>query len=302
MATDPDPTLPPLTFYSIVIPAHNESKSIVSTVEHIHVELRLAGIAHEIVVVDDGSQDGTFELIEDLAKNIREVVPTRNEGPNGFGRAVAHGLECIRGDAVAIMMGDQSDDPRDAVKYWHAMQQGYDCAFGSRFLPGGGVVDYPRLKLLVNRTANWVIAQLFRIDLNDTTNAFKAYRRDVIEGCRPLLSPHFNLTIELPLKSIIRGYSWTTLPINWRNRQSGEAKLQLKEMGSRYFFILMYCWFEKYFSKGDYHRDSLRHAPLAEEVASNDPSDTQHFAVDARRPVQPARLDQNTKAVIESAE
>jgi dolichol-phosphate mannosyltransferase len=274
MVTSPDSSLPPLTLYSIVIPAQNESTSIVSTVEHIHVELRLAGIAHEIVVVDDGSQDDTFELVEKLAKDIREVVPTRNEGPKGFGRAVAHGFEVISGDAVAIMMGDQSDDPRDAVKYWHAMQQGYDCAFGSRFMPGGGVVDYPRFKLLANRIVNWVIARLFRIDLNDTTNAFKAYRREVIEGCRPILSHHFNLTIELPLKSIIRGYSWTSLPINWRNRRSGEAKLQLKEMGSRYFFIMMYCWFEKYFSKGDYHRDSLRREPLAEDGGNNDLTDS----------------------------
>jgi len=254
----PDSNLPPLELYSIVIPAHNEREAIASTVEHIHVELRLAGIPHEIVVVDDNSSDGTWEVLEKLAKEISEVVPVRNDAPNGFGRAVCRGLQTYQGDAVAIMMADQSDDPRDAVRYWRVLQEGYDCAFGSRFLPGGGVVDYPRFKLLVNRAANWLISQLFRISLNDTTNAFKAYRREVIDGCQPILSPHFNLTIELPLKAIVRGYSWKALSINWRNRRTGVAKLQLKEMGSRYFFVMMYCWLEKYFSKGDYHRDNLQ--------------------------------------------
>ena len=119
---------------------------------------------------------------------------------------------------------------------------------------GGRVEDYPRLKLLVNRAANLFIKILFAISLNDTTNAFKAYRRTVIEGCRPFLAPHFNLTVELPLKAIVRGYSWTVTPISWKNRKFGVAKLKIKEMGSRYFFICMYVWLEKYFSRGDYKK------------------------------------------------
>jgi len=74
----------------------------------------------------------------------------------------------------------------------------------------------------------------------------------VIEGCRPLLSPHFNLTVELPLKAIVRGYRWTVVPITWRNRRTGVPKLKIKEMGSRYLFICLYVWLEKYFSRGDY--------------------------------------------------
>ena len=92
------------------------------------------------------------------------------------------------------------------------------------------------------------------IKYNDTTNAFKLYKRHTIEGLKPFLSPHFNLTIELPLKAIIRGYSYTVLPNSWTNRKYGKSKLSLREMGSRYFFILMYCFIEKYFSKGDFHK------------------------------------------------
>jgi dolichol-phosphate mannosyltransferase len=121
-------------------------------------------------------------------------------------------------------------------------------------MKGGGVIDYPKFKLILNRIFNRVIGMLFQIKLNDTTNAFKGYRRSVIDGCRPLIAPHFNLTVELPLKTIVRGYSWTTIPITWRNRRAGEAKLMLKEMGSRYVFICLYVWLEKYFSRGDYRK------------------------------------------------
>ncbi len=253
-ASASDHAAPPLKLFSIVVPARDEEGSIGSMVEHLHVELALRNVPHEIIVVDDGSTDGTWETLQTLAKRIAELRPVKNEDLHGFGRAIICGLGCMKGDAVAIMMADESDDSHDAVLYWQKLNEGYDCVFGSRFMKGGGVIDYPRVKLLMNRLANFFLRVLFNIKLNDTTNAFKAYRRTVIDGCRPLISPHFNLTVELPLKAIVRGYSWTVMPITWRNRRHGEAKLKLKEMGSRYLFICLYVWLEKYFSRGDYRK------------------------------------------------
>jgi len=244
----------PLSLYSIVIPARDEVGSLPSTLATLHDTLTRENIPHEIVVVDDGSTDGTWSLLQELRGRYPTLAPVQNPGPHGFGRAIIYGLNHSRGDAVAIMMADSSDDPEDAVKYWRLLEQGWECVFGSRFVRGGRVIDYPRLKLLVNRIANAFIKVMFAIQLNDTTNAFKAYRRTVIDGCRPFLSPHFNLTVEIPLKAIVRGYSWTVIPISWRNRRHGVAKLKIKEMGSRYFFICMYVWLEKYFSRGDYRR------------------------------------------------
>lgn len=244
----------PLKLLSIVIPARDEEGCIESTVRHLHLELELNRVPHQIVVVDDGSTDGMWAILEKLREEIAELAPVQNPGPHGFGRAIVYGFDHSDGDAVVVMMADESDDPRDVAKYWSLLNEGWDCVFGSRFLPGGGVIDYPKFKLFVNRRVNWFIRMLFRIKLNDTTNAFKAYRRTVIDGCRPFLSPHFNLTVEIPLKAIIRGYSWTTMPITWKNRTTGVAKLKLKEMGSRYFFIVFYCWLEKYFSRGDYRK------------------------------------------------
>jgi dolichol-phosphate mannosyltransferase len=244
----------PLQLLSIVIPARDEEGCICSTVEHLHLELRLQHVPHEIIVVDDGSTDRTWELLQDLAARLPELRPVQNLGGNGFGRAIIWGLDRISGDAVVIMMADESDDCRDVVRYWQELLQGVDCVFGSRFIKGGGTIDYPYVKMFFNRLANKFLQLLFGIKLNDTTNAFKAYRREVIDGCRPLIAPHFNLTVELPLKAIVRGFTWTVIPITWRNRRSGVAKLKIKEMGSRYLFICLYIWLEKYLSRGDYRR------------------------------------------------
>jgi dolichol-phosphate mannosyltransferase len=244
----------PLRLLSVVIPARDEEGCIAATVEHLGLELNLRAIPHEIIVVDDGSSDRTWPILTDLRQRLPALRPLRNEGQHGFGRAIARGLDAMQGDAVIIMMADESDDFNDAARYWEKLNEGYDCVFGSRFIRGGGTIDYPLPKLMLNRLANFFIATMFRLQFNDTTNAFKAYRRTVIDGCRPLISPHFNLTIELPLKAVVRGYTWTVTPITWRNRRTGVAKLKIREMGSRYFFICMYVWLEKYFSRGDYRR------------------------------------------------
>jgi len=245
-----------LQLLSVIIPARDEEGCIEQTISDLHNDFLKNLIPHELVVVDDGSTDTTWDILNRLATSIPELQPVQNRSPNGFGRAVIKGLDSMKGDAAVIMMADESDDSQDAIRYWQLLNDGYECVFGSRFVKGSKVVDYPWLKLRINRIANLLIRIGFNIKLNDTTNAFKAYRKTVIDGCRPLIASHFNLTVELPLKAIVRGYRWTVIPITWKNRQTGTSKLKIKEMGSRYFFICAYVWLEKFFSQGDYHRDS----------------------------------------------
>lgn len=245
---------------SVVIPAHNEEGCIKSTVTGLVEGLVAEGIPFEVLVVNDGSTDGT----EDLLAELVALYPTsfrylNNPAPNGFGFAVRRGLEEFDGEVVAVYMADASDRVEDLLLFYHTLvKSGVDCVFGSRFSPGGKTIDYPTPKLILNRLANQVIRFLFGFSYNDTTNAFKMYRRHVIEGCTPLLSHHFNLTIELPLKAIVRGYSYRVVPNYWINRKTGESKLKIKEMGSRYLFIMLYCLIEKWLSRGDYHRNSGR--------------------------------------------
>jgi dolichol-phosphate mannosyltransferase len=254
MSTPDAPSSPPLRLLSVVVPARDEEGCIASTITHLGVELALHGVPHEIVVVDDGSTDGTWPILTELKEKNPHLKPVQNLGTHGFGLAITRGLDEMTGDAVVIMMADESDDCRDVVRYWAELNKGYDCVFGSRFMKGGGVIDYPPVKLFINRMANAFIRMLFRHGLNDTTNAFKAYRATTIRAIRPIISPHFNITVELPLKAIVRGYTFKVIPITWRNRRTGVAKLKMKEMGSRYLFICLYIWLEKYFSRGDYKK------------------------------------------------
>jgi dolichol-phosphate mannosyltransferase len=240
---------------SVVIPAHNEADSITGTVQKLARSLEAASVEYEILVVDDASTDGMEGVVQEFAVANPRIRYHRSHNPRGYGYTVRAGLDVFEGNAVAIVMADGSDDPADVVRYYEAIEAGYDCAFGSRFIRGSHVHDYPKFKLALNRVVNFGIRVLFRHGYNDTTNAFKAYRREVIETVQPLLSNHFNLTVEIPLKAIVRGHTYKVVPISWRNRKKGESKLSLQEMGSRYAFIVLYVWLERHLSRGDYRRN-----------------------------------------------
>ena len=239
---------------SVIMPARDEEESIGPTLTELTAVLRAENISYDIIVVDDGSSDETRSRALRLAAMDPDIRVIENTGRHGFGMAIRVGLAHFNGDAVAIMMADRSDSPRDLVTYYRKFQEGHACVFGSRFISGARVIDYPKHKLLINRAANWFVKFLFGLPYNDVTNAFKCYSREAIEHMQPLISPHFNLTVEMPLKAIVRGFPYAVVPISWTNRKSGASKLKIKEMGSRYLFIVLYLWLEKKLSRGDYMR------------------------------------------------
>ena len=239
---------------TVIVPARDEEAQVVETVEHLILILQAHDISHEILVVNDHSMDQTAEVVQRLVSRHGNVRLVLNDLKPGFGSAVRTGLRQARGDVIAIVMADGSDDPNDLAVCYRKFQEGFDCVFGSRFIRGARIVGYPWNKLYLNRLANTFIRLLFRIRHNDITNAFKCYKREVIEGIQPLVSEHFNLTVEMPLKAIVRGYSYATVPISWTQRQHGLSKLKIEEMGSRYLFIVLSVFFEKRRAWGDDHR------------------------------------------------
>ena len=247
---------------SVVIPAHDEEGRIESTVRLFASTLAREHIDYEILVVNDNSRDRTEEILRRLQAELPRVRYINNPPPSGFGFAVRSGLAAFRGDAVAIVMADASDVPDDLVRFYRTLQEGYDCVFGSRFTRESRIVDYPLPKLMLNRLGNLAIRALFLIRYNDVTNAFKLYRRSVIAGLQPLLAYHFNLTVELPLKAIVRGYRYAVIPNSWYNRTEGVSKFKIREMGSRYLFIILYCYLEKLLSRHDYRGSELRKSQL----------------------------------------
>jgi len=229
---------------SIIIPARNEAQNLPHTLNKIIRVLDQAGILFELIVVDDHSNDNTVGVLSDIAKLERRVKSVKNQFVPGYGGAVRSGLEVFQGDAVAIFMADLSDDPEDIVKYYQKIREGYDCVFGTRFSSQSQVINYPWHKLMLNRMGNFLIKILFRLPYNDITNAFKCYSRRAVEGMLPLRSGHFNLTVEMPLKAIIRGYKWCVVSVNWHGRTKGLSKWKIRELGSEYLFTILYLWWE----------------------------------------------------------
>lgn len=243
---------------SVLIPAHNEEACVPHTIQDLYAQLEAHHIEHEIIVINDNSTDRTEQRVRELQTQIQSLRLLNNPPPNGFGSAVRTGLDHFTGGAVAIFMADGSDSSSDLIKFFLRLcDDRVDCVFGSRFIKGSKVIGYPWLKLFLNRLGNWLIQILFGLSYNDVTNAFKMYRRHTIAGLQPLLSHHFNLCVELPLKTICRGYHYVVVPNTWVNRKTGVSKLQIKEMGPRYLFIILYCFLEKWLSKDDYHRKTL---------------------------------------------
>lgn len=236
---------------SVCIPAHNEEGNLPKTIDAITAVLTEARIPFEFVIANDNSKDRTEAVIRE---KMEEGIPIRlinRIPPGGYGRAVRSCLTHFRGDIAVIVMADMSDDPRDIVKYYRKINEGYDAVFGSRFLPGSVVKDYPPIKLIANRLGNKLIQLLFRTKHNDITNAFKAFRREAIQSIMPLYASHFNLTIEISLGLLVRGFRIGAVPINWYGRTWGQAKFKIRELGRRYFATLFKVYAERIFILDD---------------------------------------------------
>lgn len=240
------PVDPNTLLYSVVIPAYNESRNIVETVPRLADALRAESIPFELVIVNDNSIDDTGQTVDDLKASYPEINLVHNPMPGGIGRAIRCGLDSISGDAVAIVMADLSDSPEDVVRCYRKLEEGWDCVFGSRFVEGSKVSNYPPLKLFIQRIVNNAIRIMFVTPFNDMTNAFKVYRRHVIDDISPLRAAHFNITIELSLSALIRQYNITQIPISWEGRTWGQSNLKLRAMGRRYLATLMKIWFERW--------------------------------------------------------
>jgi len=230
---------------SLVSPVRNEEGCIQRVLTDVCQHLAAQKIVYEWILVNDNSSDRTPLILEAMAQANPCLRVIHAASPNGFGRAIRRGLDAVTGEAVVIFMGDGSDDAVDVVRYLRKLEEGFDCVFGSRFMKGSNVDGYPKLKLLLNRLGNKFIQLLFMIPYNDVSNAFKGYRVGVIRAVQPLVSMYFNITVEIPLKALVRNYSYAVIPINWNGRESGVSKYHIRELSKKYFFSILYVWLEK---------------------------------------------------------
>ena len=241
----PDKT-PPIKLFSIIMPAYNEEDVIEQTLIELTSHLDNCDFKYEIIVINDGSTDQTEAILNKIELDHDVVHHINNEGPNGYGYAIRKGLEVYQGDAVVIVTSDGSDSPKDIAAYFNKIQEGFDCAFGSRFLPGTQVSGYPKFKLLINRIANKFLSWILHSQYNDFTNGFKCYRRHVIDDMQPLVTGQFNITIELSVSAALGGWTYGVVPNDWTQRDAGDSSFHMSKLLKPYGLTLIYCLSRNY--------------------------------------------------------
>ena len=228
---------------SILIPVRDEEENVKIISNKIEKEITISH--YELLFVNDFSVDNTIEVIDEIKVKNKKIRYVHNK-KKGLGGAISLGITESRGKYVCIMMSDSSDTVEDLNNYYQTINNNdLDAVFGSRFIKGGKTVDYPIIKLILNRAGNLLAKFLMWSDLNDFTNGFKIYKKTTLIGLYPLVSESFNIFFELPLKTISRGYNYKIIPISYYNRTVGEAKFKIDELGSKYLFTLLYCFLEK---------------------------------------------------------
>ncbi len=230
---------------SIIIPVKNEEDIILETLHQFEISW-LTNIDHEILIIDDNSDDKTFKLVDKFVSQKIKVNLIKNKGKD-LGAAIITGIENSSKLNVAIYMSDMSDSLEDLKQYYDFINSNdqIDAVFGSRFISGSKVNNYPKLKLFLNRIANNIIKIIFFSKYNDFTNAFKIYKKKALVKLFPLVSENFNIFLELSLKVECRKLDYKIIPISWNGRKHGQSKFKIKEIGSKYIFTMLYCLLEK---------------------------------------------------------
>ena len=229
---------------SVIIPVYNEIKQLKVTVKKLP-KLKKFFKNYEVIFVDDCSTDETFTFLKKLSLKYKYIKIIKNK-KKGLGSAIEKGVKNCRLKYVCIQACDMSDDIKDLKKYYKIIStHNIDAVFGSRFIGGSIVKNYPLIKLVLNRIFNNIVRIAFLTNYNDFTNGFKIYNKNVLKLLLPIVSENFNVFLELPLKIISRKYKYKIIPINYYNRTIGVSKFKIKELGSMYLFTLLYCLLER---------------------------------------------------------
>lgn len=233
---------------AIIIPTFQEEDNIEKMVLNTSQFLHNKKIDFELIIVDDHSSDQTKNIITKLIKSNDNIKFHLNNKKKGFGNSIVMGLSKTNAELITIMMADGSDSLEDLESYYILMRENkeLDCVFGDRWTKRS-LKNYPVFKKVLNRTGNYLISFLFNVKYYDFTNSFKIYRRSSILDIYPILSNHFSITVELPLKMITRGFKYEIIENSWENREHGVSKMKLIDSIITYSIIIIYCLIDKFF-------------------------------------------------------
>jgi dolichol-phosphate mannosyltransferase len=216
----------------LVLPTYNEAENVERIVRAALPELASAMPDHHILIVDDGSPDGTGEIADRLAAELEPVEVLHRTAKEGLGRAYLAGFEralASGADLVLEMDADFSHDPKDLPRLIAAASDA-DLVLGSRYIPGGGVTDWGFFRRMLSRGGSWYARVVLHVPVRDLTGGFKCFRRETLEGIdyRNTHAEGYGFQIELTYRAIRAGYRVKEVPIVFRDRQEGTSKMNAR--------------------------------------------------------------------------
>jgi dolichol-phosphate mannosyltransferase len=213
----------------LILPTYNEAQNVEAVVRAALAQLAGTGLDHTILVVDDGSPDGTGKIADRLAAELTEVRVLHRPAKDGLGRAYIAGFEIALAegaDLILEMDADFSHDPADLPRLIAAADAA-DLVLGSRYVPGGGVENWGALRRILSRGGSWYARVLLGVPVRDLTGGFKCFNRRVLEAV-DLTGVHadgYGFQIELTYRAIEAGFTVTEVPILFRERREGQSKM-----------------------------------------------------------------------------
>lgn len=214
------------------LPTYNEAENLESVVNETAAQLEQAVPGDwRLLVVDDASPDGTGQLADRLARERAGVEVLHRPGKQGLGQAYLAGFRhALAGGAklVIVMDADASHDPAHLPAMIAAARES-DLVLGSRYVPGGKIIDWPPVRRLLSRCGSIYARAILGVKVNDLTSGFRCIRREVLEAVEPstLRAQGYVFNIELTYRALLAGFTVAEVPIRFRDRRAGDSKMSL---------------------------------------------------------------------------
>jgi glycosyltransferase involved in cell wall biosynthesis len=223
---------------TIIIPAHNEEKIIIKTIKQIQ---RYVKIPFLLIIVNDHSTDKTELVVKNYAEGFKNIKVINNSIEcRGFAGALQTGFEAVKNGVVIPVMADLCDNPTTINRMYRKMYEGWDIVCGSRYIKGGSKKGGPKLQGFLSNYVCKSLHLLTGIPTTDVSNAFKMYRREIIDQVQINLKSGVEASMEITLQAYFNGAKITEVPTSWKGRVIGKSKFKILERSPRYWRI--YIW------------------------------------------------------------